>query len=251
MTESERIIPAKEHVYLDGPHSRGYEFIFLFKVMSQFFKGIRKLHFENPCITVFGSARFNEQHPYYTAAREFGKRIAALGFSTITGGGPGVMEAANRGAFESGGTSIGCNIVLPHEQKENPYLHKSITFDFFFVRKTLLIKYSYAFIIMPGGFGTMDEFFETLTLIQTKTLTQFPIVLYGKTYFKPLMDMIQDMADKGTISPADMNLVLLTDDIDEAMAHIHLYITTNYKIVPRKRFWWLFENGKGTRVPKS
>ena len=244
MTESERIIPAKEHVYLDGPHSRGYEFVFLLKVVWQFFTGIRKLHFENPCITVFGSARFTEDSVYYMAAREFGKRIASLGFSTMTGGGPGVMEAANRGAFESGGNSIGCNIILPHEQSENPYLHKSVTFDYFFVRKTLLIKYSYAFIIMPGGFGTMDEFFETITLIQTKTLTQFPIVLYGKDYYKELMEAIADMAKRGTISPADMNLVLLTDDIDEAMQHIYSYITTNYKIVPRKRFWWLFENGK-------
>jgi uncharacterized protein (TIGR00730 family) len=166
----------------------------------------------------------------------------------MTGGGPGVMEAANRGAFENGGTSIGCNIVLPHEQKENPYLHKSITFDYFFVRKTLLIKYSYAFIILPGGFGTMDEFFETLTLIQTKTITQFPIVMYGKEYYKELMEAIQDMAKRGTISPADMNLVLLTDDIDEAMNHIRTYITTNYKIVPRRRFWWLFENGRHTKA---
>ncbi len=244
MKESERIIPAKEHVYLDGPHSRGYEFVFLFRVMWQFFIGIRRLHFQNPCITVFGSARFTEKHPYYVAAREFGKRIAQLGFSTMTGGGPGVMEAANRGAFENGGTSIGCNIVLPHEQKENPYLHTSVTFDYFFVRKTLLIKYSYAFIILPGGFGTMDEFFETLTLVQTKTITQFPIVLYGKSYYKELMEAIEDMASKGTISPADLNLVLLTDDLDEAMDHIKNYITTNYKIVPRKRFWWLFENGK-------
>ena len=244
MTKYESIIPAKDHVYLDCPHSRGYEFVFLLKVIWQFFTGIRKLHFENPCITVFGSARFTEDSPYYTAAREFGKRIASLGFSTLTGGGPGIMEAANRGAFESGGTSIGCNIMLPHEQKENPYLHKSITFDYFFIRKTLLIKYSYAFIIMPGGFGTMDEFFETITLIQTKTLTQFPIVLYGKAYYKELMETIEDMAKQGTISPADMNLVLLTDDINEAMNHIYTYITTNYKIVPRKRFWWLFENGK-------
>ena len=244
MTESERIIPAKEHVYLDGPHSRGYEFLFLVKVFWQFFTGIRKLHFENPCITVFGSARFAEDNAYYVAAREFGKRIAGLGFSTITGGGPGIMEAANRGAFESGGTSIGCNIKLPHEQKENPYLHKSVTFEYFFVRKTLLIKYSYAFIIMPGGFGTMDEFFETLTLIQTKTLTQFPIVLFGKDYYKELMEAIADMAKRGTISAEDMNLVLLTDDIDEAMQHIYAYITTNYKIVPRKRFWWLFEKGR-------
>lgn len=241
MTESERIIPAEEHVYLDGGQSRSYELRFLLKVMWQFFTGIRKLHFQNPCITVFGSARFKENDSYYSAAREFGKRIAGLGFSTITGGGPGIMEAANRGAFESGGTSIGCNIKLPHEQKENPYLHKSITFDYFFVRKTLLIKYSYAFIILPGGFGTMDEFFETLTLIQTKTLTQFPVVLFGKEYYHELMEMIAGMAKHGTISPGDMKLVLLTDDIDEAMQHIYTYITTNYKIVPRKRFWWLFE----------
>lgn len=244
MKESQRIIPAKEHVYLDGPHSRGYEFVFIMKVIWQFFNGIRKLYFENPCITVFGSARFKEEDRYYKDAREFGKRIAALGFSTITGGGPGIMEAANRGAFENGGTSIGCNIVLPHEQRENPYLHKAITFDYFFVRKTILIKYSYAFIIMPGGFGTMDEFFQTITLIQTKTLTQFPIVLYGKEYYKPLLKLIESMAEQGTISPADMNLVLLTDDIEEAMNHIRTYITSNYKIVPRKRFWWLFENGK-------
>ena len=246
MKESERIIPAKEHVYLDGPHSRTYELVFLFKVIWQLFTGIRKLHFENPCITVFGSARFKEDHPYYVAAREFGKRIAGLGFSTMTGGGPGIMEAANRGAFENGGTSIGCNIVLPMEQKENPYLHKSVTFEYFFIRKTLLIKYSYAFIIMPGGFGTMDEFFETITLIQTKTLTQFPIVLYGKEYYKELMETIQDMAKRGTISPTDMNLVLLTDDIDEAMNHIRTYITTNYKIVQRKRFWWLLERARRT-----
>jgi uncharacterized protein (TIGR00730 family) len=194
-----------------------------------------------PCVTVFGSARFKEDHPYYQEAREFGRRIAALGFTTMTGGGPGIMEAANRGAYESGGVSVGCNIQLPFEQKENPYLHKSVTFEHFFVRKVLLIKYSYAFIIMPGGFGTMDEFFETLTLVQTKTITQFPIVLFGKEYYRELLDTISDMAEKGTIAKEDMDLVLVTDDIDEAMAHIHNYITTNYKIKPRKRLWWLFE----------
>ena len=127
---------------------------------------------------MFGSARYTEKHPFYIAAREFGKRISDLGFTTMTGGGPGIMEAANRGAFEGGGTSIGCNIVLPQEQKENPYVTRSVTFENFFVRKVILAKYSYAFIIMPGGFGTMDEFFEILTLIQTKTVTQFPVVLY-------------------------------------------------------------------------
>ncbi|MEO6932042.1 MAG: TIGR00730 family Rossman fold protein, partial [Chitinophagaceae bacterium] len=159
MAESERIIPAKEQVYLDGPKSRTYELGFAFKVVQQLIKGFRSLHFLGPCITVFGSARFKEDHPYYIAAREFGKQIAASGFTTMTGGGPGIMEAANRGAFENGGESVGCNIQLPMEQHVNPYVHRSVTFQFFFIRKLLLTKYSYAFIIMPGGFGTMDEFF--------------------------------------------------------------------------------------------
>jgi hypothetical protein len=190
---------------------------------------------------VFGSARFKEDHTYYNAAREFGKRIAELGFTVMTGGGPGIMEAANRGAFENGGFSVGCNIRLPFEQKTNPYLHKSVTFEHFFVRKVILAKYSYSFIIMPGGFGTMDELFETLTLVQTKTIIQFPIVLYGKEYFQPLIDYIQYMAVRGTVSKEDLNLVLLTDDIDEAMHHIKTYISKNFKVKPRRRSWWLFE----------
>jgi uncharacterized protein (TIGR00730 family) len=164
-----------------------------------------------------------------------------MGFTTMTGGGPGIMEAANRGAYENGGKSVGCNIQLPFEQESNPYMQKSITFEHFFVRKVLLIKYSYAFIIMPGGFGTMDEFFETITLIQTKTITQFPIVLFGKEYYAPLMKVIEAMSEAGTISKEDMDLVLLTDDIDEAIEHIRTYIKTNYKVKPRKRYWWLLE----------
>lgn len=234
---SQRIIPAKEHVYLEGPKSKTYELVFVWKVLWQTFKGIRMLHFVGPCITVFGSARFKEDHKYYKAAREFGKRIAQTGFTTMTGGGPGIMEAANRGAFENEGYSVGVNIKLPFEQFPNPYLHKGLTLDYFFVRKTLLIKYSYAFIIMPGGFGTMDEFFETLTLVQTQTITQFPIVLFGKEYFQPLIEYLQFMADEGTISVEDLKLVLLTDDIDEAMEHIRLYITNNYKIKNRHKLW--------------
>jgi uncharacterized protein (TIGR00730 family) len=241
MQENERIIPAKEHVYLDGPKSRGYELSFAFRVFKQFIKGFRTLHFVGPCITVFGSARFKEDHPYYKQAVEFGKRIAGMGFTTLTGGGPGIMEAANRGAFENGGQSVGCNILLPFEQHVNPYIHKSITFEHFFVRKVLLVKYSYAFIIMPGGFGTMDEFFETLTLVQTKTITQFPIVLFGKEFYKELWDTMEDMAKRGTISPEDMNLVLLTDDFDEAMDHIRHYVKTNYQVKPRKRRLLFFE----------
>jgi uncharacterized protein (TIGR00730 family) len=159
----------------------------------------------------------------------------------MTGGGPGIMEAANRGAFEIGGMSIGCNIQLPFEQKANPYLNRSITFEYFFLRKVMLVKYSYAFIIMPGGFGTMDEFFETLTLVQTKTITSFPIVLFGKEYYKDLMETIEGMAAQGTIAKEDMSLVLLTDSEDEAIDHIRSYITSNYKIKPRKRLRWLFE----------
>ena len=241
MPQKEPIIPSEEQVYLDGPKSRSYELGFAFIVFAQFIKGFRALHFAGPCITVFGSARFKEDNPYYIAAREFGKRIAELGLTTMTGGGPGIMEAANRGAFENGGMSVGCNIRLPFEQIANKYVQKSITFQYFFVRKVLLIKYSYAFIIMPGGFGTMDEFFQTLTLIQTKTITTFPIVMFGKEFYKELMEAIEDMANKGTISREDLNLVLLTDDVDEAMEHISKYILTNYKIKPRKKLWWLLE----------
>lgn len=235
------IIPSKKQVYLEGPKSRGYELLFAIRVFRQFIKGFRSLHFIGPCITVFGSARFKEDNQYYIAAREFGKRIAGLGLTTMTGGGPGIMEAANRGAYENNGLSVGCNIHLPFEQHANPYVHKSITFEHFFVRKVLLVKYSYAFIIMPGGFGTMDEFFETLTLVQTNTISQFPIVLFGKEFYEPLLRNIEWMASQGTISKEDMKLVLVTDSIDEAMSHIRTYISTNYKVRPRKRLWWLFE----------
>lgn len=241
MAPQQPIIPPKELFYLEGPKPRSYELGFAFKVFRQFIKGFRTLHFVGPCITVFGSARFAEDHPYYELARECGRRIAGLGFTTMTGGGPGVMEAANRGAFEVGGYSVGCNIQLPFEQKANPYLNKSITFEHFFVRKVLLVKYSYAFIIMPGGVGTMDEFFETLTLVQTKTIIQFPIVLVGKAFYQPLMDYLQFMKEQKTIGEHDLDLVLLTDDMNEAMDHISKYIGTNYQKKPRKSLWWLFE----------
>ena len=236
-----KMIPPKSHVYLEGPKSRGYELNFAFRVFRQFLKGLRTMHFWGPCITVFGSARFKEDNPFYVSAREFGKRISDLGFTVMTGGGPGIMEAANRGAFENGGKSVGCNIQLPFEQKPNPYMNKWITFEHFFVRKVLMVKYSYAFIIMPGGFGTMDEFFETLTLVQTKMISQFPIVLFGKEYYRELWEYLEYMAQKGTISREDLSLVLLTDDIDEAVNHIRVYIKKNYKLKPLKRKWWFFE----------
>jgi uncharacterized protein (TIGR00730 family) len=241
MAETDRIIPAKESVYLDGPKPRMNEFFFALDIFFQFIKGFRTLHFVGPCITVFGSARFKPGDRYYEAAREFGKRIAEIGFTTMTGGGPGIMEAANLGAFENKGTSVGCNIKLPFEQNPNPYMHKWVTFDYFFVRKVLLVKYSYAFIIMPGGFGTMDEFFEAITLVQTKTITNFPIVLFGKEFYQPLMEAIDEMVLKGTISEHDKKLILLTDDMDEAMQYIQAYIAKNFKVKPRKRMWWLLE----------
>jgi len=240
-TVPQPIIPSKEPVYLEGPKSRSFELDFAWRVFKQFIKGFRTLHFVGPCITVFGSARFKEDNVYYQKAREFGKRIAETGFTTMTGGGPGIMEAANRGAFENNGVSVGCNIQLPFEQLANKYLHKSITFEHFFVRKVLLIKYSYAFIIMPGGFGTMDEFFETLTLVQTKSITQFPIVLYGREFYKELWEYMEYLAQAGTINREDLLLVKLTDSVDEAMDHIHSYITKNYKVVPRRKMWWLLE----------
>lgn len=241
MAKTERIIPAKESVYLDGPKPRMYEFLFAWNVFRQFIKGFRTLHFLGPCITVFGSARFKEDHFYYAAAREFGKRIAQLGFTTMTGGGPGIMEAANRGAFENGGTSVGCNIKLPFEQHPNPYMNRWLTFDYFFIRKVVMVKYSYAFIIMPGGFGTMDELFETLTLSQTGVINDFPVVLYGKEYFEPLMKTVENMIERGTIAPEDKHLLLLTDDMDEAMEYIQSYISKHFTVKPRKKLWWLFE----------
>jgi uncharacterized protein (TIGR00730 family) len=242
MAKTERIIPAKESVYLDGPKPRMNEFFFAWDIFWQFIKGFRTLHFVGPCITVFGSARFKEGDRYYEAARVFGKRISDLGFTTMTGGGPGIMEAANRGAFENGGVSVGCNIKLPFEQQPNPYMQKWLKFDYFFIRKVLLVKYSYAFIIMPGGFGTMDEFFETLTLIQTKVVTDFPVVLFGKEYFKPLLEAIDSMSEMGTISANDKKLLFVTDDIDEAMQYIQAYIAKNFIVKKRKRLWWLLES---------
>lgn len=240
--ETKRIIPStNEYYHLEGPKPRINELGFAFKIFIQFIKGFRTLHFIGPCITVFGSARYKEDHPYYIKSREMGKRIAALGLTTMTGGGPGVMEAANRGAFEAGGKSIGCNIKLPFEQTPNPYTNISITFDYFFIRKVLMVKYSYGFIIMPGGFGTMDEFFETLTLAQTKVINDFPIVVMGKAYYEPFQQWMEKMIQGGTISPEDKQFMLFTDNEEEAIEHIAKYVNKNYKVKPRKRLWWLFE----------
>lgn len=229
--------------YLEGPKSRRFEFLFVLEVFWEFVKGLRALHFVGPCVTVFGSARFKEGSVYYEQARELGKRVSLdLGLTVMTGGGPGIMEAANRGAFEAGGRSVGCNIILPHEQNENPYMHKWVKMKYFFIRKVLLVKYSYAFVIMPGGVGTMDELFETLTLIQTGSIHHFPMVLIGKSYYEPLIMMLKKMVESGTISPQDLDLLKITDDLDEAILHIRQYLTINFKIQKRhKPIWWLLE----------
>ena len=228
MSATERIIPPKESVYLEGPKSRSSELSFAFRVFRQFIKGFRILHFVGPCITVFGSARFKEDHHYYAEAREFGKRIAEMGFTTMTGGGPGIMEAANRGAYENGGVSVGCNIKLPFEQRPNKYLHTDITIDYFFVRKEMLMKYSYAFICMPGGFGTMDEFFEVATLIQTGKFKQSPMILVGKTYWSGLIDWIKKTMDEEehNINPEDLNLIHLFDTAEEVVDFMLDYYKT-------------------------
>jgi len=239
---AKRIVNPVEYTFLEGPKSRSYELSFAFRVFFQFIKGMRNLHFVGPCITVFGSARFKEDSPYYEKAREVGRAIAEMGFTTMTGGGPGIMEAANRGAFEAGGRSVGCNIELPFEQSPNPYMQTCISIRYFFVRKVLLLKYSYAFVVLPGGWGTMDEMFETLTLVQTGMIHNFPVVLMGKEYYQPLMDYIHFMAEQKTISESDLQYVKFTDDIEEAMTHIRTYILGNYQVKKRNRpIWWLFE----------
>jgi uncharacterized protein (TIGR00730 family) len=233
----------EEEIYLEGARSRSYETLFAFKVMREFIKGFRTLHFVGPCVTVFGSARYKDGHPYYDMARKTGAAIANAGFTTMTGGGPGIMEAANRGAAEQEGRSVGVNIVLPMEQDPNPYLDTQVTIRYFFVRKVLLLKYSYGFVVLPGGFGTMDELFETLTLVQTRSIRNFPIVLMGKDYYKELWAALNDMVVEGTISAEDLKLVLLTDDPDEAINHIGFYVGRNFRVLHRRRpFWWLFEN---------
>jgi len=216
--------------YLEGPRSRWSEFIFTFRVMLEFINGFRKLHFIGPCVTIFGSARFKETHPYYQLTREISAAISKLGFTIMTGGGPGIMQAANRGAKDVGGKSVGCNIQLPFEQTPNPFLDVFVSFRYFFVRKVLLVKYSYAFVIMPGGAGTLDEMFETITLIQTGKISSFPIVLMGVSYWKPLVDMLESMVAVGTISSTDLELFIITDDVQEAVKHIEKYAVNHFRL---------------------
>jgi len=183
-------------------------------------RGFRRLHFVGPCVTVFGSARTPVDDPDYATAREVARSLAQMGFTIMTGGGPGIMEAANRGARDAGGVSVGCNIRLPHEQQPNPYLDVSIDFDYFFIRKVMLVKYSYAFVVMPGGFGTLDEMFEALTLIQTAKIHDFPVVVMGSRYWAPLREQLELMVQQGTITATDLDLLCVTDDGAAAVDHV-------------------------------
>jgi uncharacterized protein (TIGR00730 family) len=207
--------------FLAGPRARLTELWRAIRIFGELMRGFRALHFVGPCVTVFGSARFAEDHVYYRMAREVGGRLARLGVTVMTGGGPGIMEAANRGTKEAGGHSIGCNIKLPMEQQPNPYLDKFVEFRYFFVRKVMLVKYSYAFVVLPGGFGTLDELFEALTLVQTRKIESFPIVLMGVEYWAPMIDFIRGtLVHQATIDPQDPDLLTVTDDPAVAIAAV-------------------------------
>lgn len=231
--------------FLSGPQSRIKEFLFTISIVRQFIKGFRELHFIGPCITVFGSARFKEDHEYYKLTRKAASEFAKLGFTIMTGGGPGIMEAANRGAKDVGGRSVGCNIQLPQEQKHNPYLDKWVEIKHFFVRKALLVKYSFAFVVMPGGFGTLDEYFEAITLIQTNKIGDFPVIIFCKDFHQKLIEHTHVMRKEGTISEADLGLFLVTDSIEEAVELIKEESIKRHGLKPEERlkpFKWLFES---------
>jgi hypothetical protein len=207
-----------EKEFLAGSRDRPEELASAARIFLEFVRGFQALGAIGPCVTVFGSARFNEKHRYYKLARQLGKRLSDAGFTVMTGGGPGIMEAANRGAKDAGGLSIGCNIELRHEQRPNSFLDRFVEFDHFFVRKVMLVKYSRAFVVMPGGFGTLDEVFETLVLIQTNKIESFPVVAMGSDFWAALRTFISDtLVDEGTIGATDLDLLHITDSVDEAV----------------------------------
>ncbi len=231
--------------FLEGPQPRAFELGQALRLFVELIRGFRALHFVGPCVTVFGSARFKEDHAYYHLARAVGAALARAGFTVMTGGGPGIMEAANRGAREVGGRSIGCNIELPREQKPNAYLDRWVTFRHFNVRKLMLVKYSYAFVVMPGGFGTLDELFEVATLIQTGKLQNFPVVLMGREFWQPLLDFFrQRLIERQTIDPPDFDRILVSDDVGQTVASITEMAMGKFGLSYGKRVrrrWWLGE----------
>lgn len=212
-----------EQQFLSGKRERGADLESAVRIFLEFLQGFEFFsNIDRPCVTVFGSARFPPGHGYYEMARELGSALAKAGYAVMTGGGPGIMEAANRGARESGGLSLGCNIILPMEQSANPYLDRFIDMDHFFVRKVMLVKYSRAFVVMPGGFGTLDEAFEVLTLIQCHKLTGFPIVAMGSEFWTQMGNFVRGaLVNEKTISPEDLELLHVTDSTEDAVRYIY------------------------------
>lgn len=198
----------------------------IFKIMGEFVNGYEKLSKIGPCVSIFGSARTKPDHKYYKLAVDVAEKIVESGYGVITGGGPGIMEAGNKGAHIAGGTSVGLNIDLPFEQHDNPYIDsdKSLDFDYFFVRKVMFVKYSQGFVVMPGGFGTLDELFEAMTLIQTHKIETFPIILVGKEFWSGLVDWIKNtLLEAGNISPKDLDLIHVVDNSEEVIEILNAF----------------------------
>lgn len=197
----------------------------IFRIMAEFVDSIEDLSRVQNGVTIFGSARVKPGDPYYQMAEKLGKLLVQNGFSVITGGGPGIMEAANKGAAEAGGRSVGMNIKLPFEQKPNPYANLQIDYKYFFIRKVMFVKYAVAYIILPGGYGTMDEFFEALTLIQTKRVKSFPVIVMGREYWQGLLDWLKStMLRKNMIQPFDIEMIQIIDEPEEVVKHIQKYV---------------------------
>jgi len=211
-------VEGAEKLFLSGRRNREQDLESAVTFFLEFLRGFESFNLDKQCITVFGSARFKEDHPYYRLARDLGRALVNVGFAVMTGGGPGIMEAANRGAKEAGGVSLGCNIKLPFEQKPNPYLDQFIEFEHFFIRKVMLIKYSSAFVVMPGGFGTLDEAFEVITLVQTGKLEEFPIIGMGGNFWEHLREFGNEtMVKEGVIGEDDLDLIHRANNVDEAL----------------------------------
>jgi hypothetical protein len=229
-TEDEQFlerVPAGRPAFVDSDPWRAL------RILSEFVEGFDALAAVGPAVTIFGSARVPQGQPMYELARTIGRRLAESGFAIITGGGPGIMEAANRGCREGGGLSVGCNIELPHEQYLNAYVDLGVEFRYFFARKTMFVKYADAFVILPGGFGTLDELFESLTLIQTGKVRDFPVVLVGSAYWRGMLDWMRDvLLPAGAIAATDLNLLKLTDDADEVVEIIRAYAARSHSDIP-------------------
>lgn len=224
----------EERIFLEGPKSRSFEARHAFDVFFEMINAFRKFHFLGPSVTVFGSARFGEDHKYYRLAFEMGQELVLKGFTVMTGGGPGIMEAANRGAKSMGGCSVGCNIMLPREQTPNPYLDVFMEFKYFMVRKFMLAKYSYGFVALPGGFGTLDELFGVLTLIQTKKMKDFPVVLVGTEFWEPLRKLIEErLVEAKTINLEDTKTIYFTDSPADAANFIQSVATKKFELKVR------------------